>query len=156
MDLFNYMQDGACPAARAVLAYLQSESTNIQASWNKEYHCYDARFEIGRWENCREQGYIVSLKNKDHSQQLNIAFFEHRNSNDICCIKWLQYSINSLSIDTMDTKGEVYNTKWDVSKSFNYDGIIECANWIAGEFRQFWNTTKKDYVVANSILTNEV
>lgn len=150
MDLFNYMQDGACASARAVLAYLQQSSTNIEESWNNEFKCYKARFDIGRWENCREQGYIISLKNKDHSQQLNIAFFEHRNSDEICCIKWLQYSINSLSISTMDTKGEVYTTKWDVTKSFKYNEPLKCADWIVREFRPFWNTTRDDYVEEES------
>ena len=89
---------------------------------------------------------MVYLSNKDHSQQLNIAFFEHRNSDEICCVKWLQHSFNSLTIDTMNTKGSVYSNKWDVTKVFKYGEIIQCADWIAEEFKQFWLTTKADYV----------
>ena len=49
----------------------------------------------------------------------------------------------------MDTKGGIYKTKWDVTKVFEYGEVVKCANWIAEEFRQFWSTTKEDYVKNN-------
>jgi len=79
MKLADYMQDGANWQARAVLAVVQDLlGEGIADSYNKEYHCYTHEFKVGRWENCREQGYVVSLH--VGTEQLNIAFFEHRNS----------------------------------------------------------------------------
>ena len=85
IKLENYLQDGANYQARATLMYLQADA-EIEESWNKCYEKYDAKIKVGRWENCREQGYVVSLKNKE-KKQLNIAFFGHRNSDEIHAIK---------------------------------------------------------------------
>jgi len=77
-NLMNYLQDGASAQARATLMYLQNYG-EVEKSWNKETGRYEAAIEVARWENCREQGYVVSLMARN-CKQLNIAFFEHRNS----------------------------------------------------------------------------
>lgn len=138
-SLENYLQDGADYQARATLMFLQRYS-NIESSWNKEYRCYDAEIKVARWENCREQGYIVSLLSKKFGggQQLNIAFFEHRNSDDICAVKWEQTSINTITIDTA-VFGDVYKDKYDTSHSVGYGKAYEMAEWIAEQLTKFWN-----------------
>ena len=88
VKLSHYMQDGACYQARAVLMFLQAECGEIEESYDREKEYYKAIVSVARWENCREQGYVVSLRSEDRSKQLNIAFFEHRNSDAICAIKW--------------------------------------------------------------------
>ena len=111
--LENYLQDGANYQARATLMFLQ-RNANIESSWNKECKCYDAEIKVARWENCREQGYIVSLCSKKFGggEQLNIAFFEHRNCDNICAVKWEQNSINSITINDAETPSNVpYNNK---------------------------------------------
>ena len=67
---------------------------------------------VARWENCREQGYVISLRLPTYSKQLNIAFFEHRNTDSICAIVWEQRTLNSPTIETAEF-GDVYKTKWD-------------------------------------------
>jgi hypothetical protein len=134
--LQDYLQDGANYQARAVLMFLQ-RNANIEDSWNSTHKEYEADIKVARWENCREQGYVISLKNKDR-KQLNIAFFEHRNSDSICAIKWEQNSINSLSIETADFKGECYKDKYDVSFSVDYGKVCEMAEWINEELILFW------------------
>lgn len=130
----TYLDDGACAQARAVLAMLSHFT--IESSWNPTTHRYDAEINVGRWENCREQGYILSLV-APWSKQLNIAFFEHRNSDSICAIKWEQFSMTSITIDTA-VFGDVYKTKWDVSHTVDYGHIVEMVEWIRTQFTEFW------------------
>jgi len=139
-NLTDYLNDGANYQAKAVLAFLQTGSPEY--SWNDETKQYDAVPKVARWENCREQGYIVSLRTKDYSRQLNIAFFEHRNSDSICAIKWEQTSMNTLTIDTANFV-DVYKDKWDVSKSVGYGEVSEMSVWIEEQFESFWKDAHK-------------
>ena len=133
--LENYLEDGANYQARATLMFLQRDA-DIEESWNDEWKRYDAEIQVARWENCREQGYIVSLRNKK-SEKLNIAFFEHRNSDSICAVKWQQESINTLNIDNAKF-GDVYKDKYDTSHSVDYGKAYEMAEWIIEQLRKHW------------------
>ena len=129
----TYMSDGAHYQARAVLAMVAG------MIWEESVP------DVARWENCREQGYILSYATPDFSKQLNIAFFEHRNSDSICCIRWEQQSMNSITIETADF-GDVYKDKYDVSESFGYGEILKAARYIVNEFESFhkdWREEKK-------------
>lgn len=138
IQLNQYLQDGANKQARAVLAILQGFS--IEESWNSERREYEAQPYVARWENCREQGYVVSLRAL--GEQLHIAFFEHRNSDSICAIRWKQVYINSPTIDTAEFAGQCYKDKWDVSKEVRPGNITDMADWIGGEFESFWRDEK--------------
>tara|TARA_R110002012_G_scaffold90697_1_gene221622 strand:- start:441 stop:866 length:426 start_codon:yes stop_codon:yes gene_type:complete len=133
--LENYLEDGANYQARATLMFLQRDA-DIEESWNDEWKRYDAEIQVARWENCREQGYVVSLRNKKR-EQLNIAFFEHRNSDSICAVKWQQESINTLNIDNAKF-GDVYKDKYDTSHSVDYGKAYEMAEWIIEQLRKHW------------------
>ena len=139
ISLENYLQDGANYQARAVLMFLQG-SSNIESSWNDQYKKYDAEIKVARWENCREQGYIVSLGSKPFGggEQLNIAFFEHRNSDDICAVKWEQSNRNTITIENANF-GDVYATKYDTSHSVGYGKAYEMAEWVKGELEKHWD-----------------
>ena len=130
-----YLEDGANYQAQAVLAFVKRHG-HIEDSWNDELRKYEANPEVARWENCREQGYIISLLNKK-GKQLNIAFFEHRNIDSIHALKWEQWSINSLTIDTADF-GDVYKDKYDTSFSVSYGEITKMADWIVEQLNQHW------------------
>lgn len=130
MKLINYLQDGANHQARAVLMYLQGIVTRNEKN--------NPSPEVSRWENCREQGYIVSLRSIDYKKQLNIIFFEHRNSDEICAVKWEQTSLNSLNIDTAEF-GDIYKDKYDVSYTVSYGEIKDMAEWISEQLDQFSN-----------------
>ena len=129
MKLCNYMNDGAGYQAKCVLAIMQVEEALVPESWNDDFHKYDAEPQVGRWENCREQGYCIYMRNRNFDQ-INIAFFEHRNTDQICVLVWHQNTINTPNIDSMDTKGECYKDKWDITKSFPYDSFREAAEYI--------------------------
>lgn len=133
--LKSYLDDGANYQAQAVMCFLRTRT--IEDSWNKEFHKYDAEPLISRWENCREQGYVVSLRTGNGCDQINIAFFEHRNSDEICAVKWEQWTINAPTIDTAEF-GDVYKTKHDVSHSVPPGQVCEMADWIWEQLEAFW------------------
>tara|TARA_B100000809_G_C14765198_1_gene397324 strand:- start:54 stop:497 length:444 start_codon:yes stop_codon:yes gene_type:complete len=134
--LENYLEDGADHQARATLMFLQRNGGNIEESWNDEWKRYDAEIQVGRWENSREQGYVVSLRNKK-LEQLNIAFFEHRNTDDICSVKWQQVCMNTPTIDSAKF-GDVYKDKYDTSHSVGYGKAYEMAEWIIKQLTEHW------------------
>lgn len=140
-SLNQYLQDGANHQARAVLCYLQGFS--VEESWNKEFSRYEAEPNVSRWENCREQGYVITMRAKN-GKCVNIAFFEHRNSDEICAIKWTQSLINAPTIDTAEYGGAVYKDKWDVSKSVKPGQIDEMSQWISDELTAFWLLNVKE------------
>jgi len=138
------MQDGAHWQSRAVLVCLQGlNDGKIEASYNEKTNKHDVTIEVARWENGREQGYICSLV-VPFAKQLNICFFEHRNSDEICAVKWEQVSMNSIGIVNMDTKGTIYQDKYDVSFKVKYGKFLQMAEWIKNEFDIYYANNKTD------------
>jgi hypothetical protein len=138
-NLENYLVDGACAQARAVLAMLQPFYLD---RGDEKYY---GEIYVARWENCREQGYVVSM-NTINNKCINIAFFEHRNSDGLCAVKWEQRSLNSPTITTalpyMEKQG-VYQTKSDVSYRVGYGEIMEMVKWIKNELQTFYDENKE-------------
>jgi hypothetical protein len=139
-SIFSYHSDGANRNAQAVLAILQGLLCDgIEESWNDEFKRYDADIKVARWENCREQGYVISLTApRWDGSQLNIAFFEHRNSDNICAIKWHQFTLNSPTIDTAEFGDECYSDKFDTSFDVSYDQHYKMADWIHTQLVNHW------------------
>ncbi len=131
-----YLNDGANYQARAVLCLLQGifYIDNL-SEFNKP--------KVARWENCREQGYVITFRNSDYKKQLNIAFFEHRNSDAICAIKWEQNTMNSPTIDTAEFT-DVYKDKYDTSFDVSWCEIRKMAEWISNELKAFWENNYKE------------
>lgn len=135
-DLNNYFDDGANYQAKAVLAFVQ-RFADIESSWNPEDKKYDATINVARWENLREQGYVLFMRTKNLDKQLNIAFFEHRHSDAICAVKWEQITLNSPNIDSA-VFGDIYKDKYDTSFDVGYGEIKKMAQWIVRQFNNFW------------------
>ncbi len=132
MKLNDYMDDGANYQAQGVLAFIRD---------------HESQTKVARWENCREQGYVLTLVAPDYKEQLNIAFFEHRNSDSICAVKWKQTpTINAPTIDTAKFNG-VYTDKYDVSHSVGYGEITEMSHWIRKQL--------DDYIEEKQVKTND-
>lgn len=130
--------DGSNYQARAVLAYLQSHD-RIESSWDKESKRYLAEPEVDRWHNCREQGYVVSLKLYDSQcKQINIVFYEHRNSDSICALVFEGLYLNPPTIDNLPEG--VYKDKYDYTHSVEYGKPAEMAAWIMQQLETFYRT----------------
>lgn len=121
--------------ARAVKCYLEAFD-GIEPSYNGDG--YSAFPYIAEWYNGREHGYVVYLRNQDYTKQINIAFFEHRNSDSIHAVKWLQHTgINPPTIDSAEF-GDVYKNKFDTSYAVDYGQPADMAHWIYDELESFW------------------
>jgi len=134
MGLFdqNYMKPG--PQAKAVYAYLDGYE-GVEVSWDKSFSRY-APVHIAEWHNGREEGYVIIFRNKK-CDQLNIAFFEHRNSDDICAVEWVQSTMNPPTIETAKF-GDIYKSKYDVSHSVGWGCSKDMAEWIMGRLEAHW------------------
>jgi len=130
---------GAGSQAEAVLAYLRGHD-GIESSWDGNEKDYAARPTVARWENCREQGYVVSMSSARYDKQINIAFFEHRNTDNICAIKWDQCTINAPTIDTAEFGDDVYKDKYDTSFDVNYGEAEKMASLIMTELTTWWDS----------------
>jgi hypothetical protein len=123
-EIENYLNDGAGELSQAVLAYL------------KRYVFLgdeDVIISISRWENCREQGYVLKVVHCD-TEKLNlfIIFYEHRNSDNICVKLYRRNGIiNNLNIDIACADENFMKDKYDFDKSFAVDEASEAAKYIA-------------------------
>jgi hypothetical protein len=140
-NVHHYHDDGANRQAQAVLALFQYFlGDGIEGSWSEQFSKYEADIHVSRWENRREQGYVLYMRTADHKHQLNIAFYEHRNCDNIDAARWEQTTWNAPCLTTPDTEGEQnYNYGWENAKSFSYCKIEEAARWIHEEFEKFWH-----------------
>ncbi len=138
MNLFQN-EDGANYQAKAVLAYLRNYD-GIECSWDKENKDYAARPEVNRWHNCREQGYIVSLRSRNYKNQINIAFFEHRNSDNICAIKFELNTTNPPTINDIPENHPFNNNKYAVDYEVERGEVVDISEWIYNELEEFWKS----------------
>jgi hypothetical protein len=138
-DLFQN-PDGADFQAQAVLAYLRDRlGSGIEQSWDPTYHRYTAEPKVTRYDNGREQGYIVYMRGRDYSDQINIAFYEHRNSDNICAVKSNQRTFNAPLLDDIL---KVMTDKYDTTKTVGVGQAYELAGWIADQLIEFWDETE--------------
>lgn len=132
--------DGANSQAQAVLAYLRGNS-GIECSWDRESGQYLAEPEVDRWHNGRERGYVVHMRGHMYNNQINIAFFEHRNSNAICAVMFEAFTMNPPTL--ADIPEGVYLDKSDTSYDVGYGEAAKMANWINQQLIDFWKKSVK-------------
>ena len=145
-DLFHN-PDGANYQARAVLAYL-TKYCGIAESWSQVHKRYMAEPQVDRWHNCREQGYVITLSSGADLRQINIAFFEHRNSDDICAVQWEGYYINPPTINDIPELHPYRQSKYAVTHSVSVGQAEDMADWIFLRLTDFWNAARKKSEVA--------
>lgn len=133
MRIENYLEDGANWQAQATLAYLrQLHEHALGPSWDKEKARYTATLDVGRYENCREQGYIFSIRYG--VEQRNYAVYEHRNSDKLCVIRFDGWTMNTPEAEMV---WDNMKDKWDVTISFDYGEIVKCGDWLVEDMRAF-------------------
>ena len=118
----DYINDGANWQAQAVLAYVRSHDS--------------FGIEVTRYENCREQGYIFFLRKYDKSgmHQINVAVYEHRNSDFICIVVNDKKTFHDpINLDIWESMKD----KYDVTKDFSCGEIVECGECIIDIFDEF-------------------
>ena len=136
VSLESYFNDGACPEAIAVLGLMKVKTEYIlDRTWNGSTHQYDAKLLVGRYENCREQGYVFTIRYK--GLQRNYAVYQHRNSDALCVLISNVYTIGTPQVDEMWADKDENATKYDVDAQFGYAKVEDCANFIERDMLNF-------------------
>lgn len=93
------------------------------------------------WYNGRERGVVFTFSryNAGGRKVLNIAVFEHRNSDALCALKW--FSGPDINPPNMTTHGEeAYHggDKYNVAHQVKYGQIVEMVQWIVEQIESDW------------------
>lgn len=115
-EIKSYLNDGANWQAQCVLSYVRSH-LDIPKTY---------KVLVGRYENCREQGYVFTLC-KDYMQLLHIAVYEHRNMDSLVIKSFRGFFFNTPRAEDLQMKD-----KWDYDKSFDYGCVLECGKEVIG------------------------
>jgi hypothetical protein len=129
--------------ALAVLEYLDREP-NFLPYVNGRYS--GASFYTKPWYNGRERGVVISMSMDNGGKTINVAFFEHRNSDSICALRWetKQHYWNH-PLEDVNIFGKAYGggDKWDVAHKVSYGEVSKMADWVYDEIEKFYNANSK-------------
>lgn len=130
-DIREYMNDGANWQAQAVLACVRHHTKSCFDSDGQD----KAVVLVGRYENCREQGYVITLTLNECKPMISYCVYEHRNSDSICVQMFHASCMNTPSIDDV-FYGK--RDKWDIDKRFDCGNIYDCALFIVQDMATRW------------------
>lgn len=126
----NYMNDGANWQSQAVLAYMRGNIFRVE-DWVEYEHKDILKYfttKVGRYENCREQGYVFSIQ--FGTEERHYAVYEHRNSDNLIVLISEGLCMDTPGVNFMwKDKGE-NATKYDYDREFGYGEIVNCGEWI--------------------------
>lgn len=132
IDIEKYLNDGACYQARIVLNILAMKKYEIiEKTYNYEHSFYMGDILVGRFENCREQGYVFTLRYKKVCK--NYLVYEHRNTDSLCLIMNDTHTINTPTFEQM-WKGKESSSDYDMS--FSYGNWNDCAEFIKNDMME--------------------
>lgn len=117
MKIYDYLQDGAGRQERAVLHTFLGLNPSEDIS-------------VGRWENGREQGYVLS------HNSLNIAFFTDRHSDIICAVKWDGFYMDTPTLHDLPENHRWCKSIHNPDHSEPYQNFKEMALWIKDQFER--------------------
>lgn len=131
--------------AQGVLAALRRHE-GLQVSYSKKEHRYLAQPEVNPWFNGRERGYVASMRSMDFVSGFHIAFFEHRNSDEICAVAFEGSFMNPPTIDDIPKSHPFYESKWDYDYGVSYGEFVEMSDWIIDKMSAWWSNKHPDVV----------
>lgn len=110
--------------AWSVLHYLGSQTLEVPQV---------GLFVTAPWYNGREQGFVITyLPRSRKIKNLNIAFYEYRNSDSICSLRW-ESDKGYLNPPTIESDGDAAyhgKDKWHSAFSAECGEIGKIADWI--------------------------
>ena len=106
-------------------AYALMHFLSTQEPHTARYH--DGKYQIEirckPYMNARERGFVLEIRQGIGFDLIHdpvcLAFFEHRNSDALCCIRWTP-TFPRWSYSAEDIPESVYPDKWSVTKSWDY------------------------------------
>lgn len=127
--------------ALAVQAYLNMFD-GVEASWDKERKCYLAEPKVAPWYNGRERGIVVYMVDQQWQRQINIAIYEHRNTDQICALMFEAKTYGNPPT-LADVPPGVYETKGDFTECWRYNEAYDAAEWVYEQLENFWVEAKE-------------
>lgn len=118
---------------------------------------YKVQFHTRPWYNGRERGVVISMSKRYGGKDdpvLHIAFFEHRNSDEICALKWQterhywNHPVEDPEIFNVAYGGKDKN-KFDVAYSVHYGETGKMAQWIYEQFAAFYGPKEEKKAETN-------
>ncbi len=114
--------------AIAVLHFLKDEELS-----SEDFHT-----STSAWYNCRERGFVLSIKSYRMPTGLYIAVFEHRNSDEICALKWEAKSgVNPPTIESDGRLAYHGGDKFNVAFSVGYGEVGKMATWVRDQAEKY-------------------
>lgn len=124
--------------AHGVLACLRMYD-GLEASYSKKEQKYLAAPEVNPWFNGRERGYVISMRTGDFREQINIAFFEHRNSDTICAVLFEGTFMNPPTINDIPKTHPFYESKWNYDHGVSVGEFMKMSEWIIDKMNEWWD-----------------
>ena len=99
---------------------------------------HTARYQDGKYQieirckpymNGRERGFVLEIRQGIGHDPVCLAFFEHRNSDALCCIKWVP-SWPRECYRAGDIPHDVYPDKWSVTRSWDYMDLVGASKYV--------------------------
>jgi hypothetical protein len=137
----NTNPDGAKPQARAILAMTSDLfGDGIEESYDTEHEEYLAEPIVARWDNGRERGYMIRMRDSARQKQINIGFWEGR-SGDQIEVMVFESAPTTNSPTLAETPSE---DEWDAAiRTFDYGKVTEAARYVMDTLSAFWVTNAK-------------
>jgi len=107
--------------------------------------------ETSRYHNCREQGFLWSMCKgslpnfSDGAPQINFVWYEHRNSDRLCCVKWtgkVKIPLDG-SVTYQVIPEEAFPDKYSYTEGFHYFDFLKAIAWWADELQDWYDKIKE-------------
>ena len=153
----NYIGDltlGTGTQARMVLHILADMQPDFLPYENGMY--IGAGFYTGAFYNCREEGIVITMMGRGYGAgAVHYAFFEHRNSDSLCCWRWETEKplINPPTI--ADVPEDLFPDKWTHSHTSEPYDAWDMASWIYNDMAKTWKTWNVHLAKRKAMLEEE-
>lgn len=138
VNINEYLNDGANWQAQAVLAYMKGNIYRIEDAVKYENKDKNLFYEVrvGRYENCREQGYVFSIQ-VGYGNERHYAVYEHRNCDILCVLISDGLCMNTPNVEFMWKDRGENASKYDYNSDFDCGRITECGEWIIADMMEW-------------------
>ena len=135
VNINEYLNDGANWQAQAVLAYIKGNIFSLENFVKYDNNLF-YKAKVGRYENCREQGYVFSIQ-VGYENERHYAVYEHRNSDTLCVLISDGLCMNTPNVEFMWKDRGENASKYDYNKGFDCGDIIKCGEWIIADMMEW-------------------